>query len=85
MASGTGPYVIGFLNGMSSLIRYGLTACFTGGFGSIRIARFGCNTQKEPLATDTADGELTFTATNPTDASSVVDELALLLTGGDGG
>ncbi len=76
------PYVIGFLDGVASLVFDGLTGC-AGGFGAecydqgkatnpARYARFpGSNT-----------GYLSFVPSNITSASAVMDELSLILTGG---
>ncbi|MGB1605335.1 MAG: DUF1800 family protein, partial [Promethearchaeia archaeon] len=74
---GTAPYLVGLLNGMFSLISYGLTTCGNG-FGSSVIGR-SCGTTAK--ARETSDGALNF-APSTTSSSKLVDELDLLLTGG---
>jgi len=72
---GTAPLVVNFLNGMSSLIEYGLTQCFSG-FG----ARYsGCNNAANAI--DNSDGSLAYVPRSR-EPSEVVDELAMLLTRG---
>ena len=74
---GTAPYVVGMLNGLFSLISYGLTSCHKG-FGTNIIGRRCATTAK---ARDSSDGALAFTP-SATSSSGVIDELDLLLTGG---
>jgi len=74
MMLGTAPYLLFFLNGAASLIKYGLT---NGGKG------FGTRslTMSSPVR-DTL-GSLTFSPTAAaTDASAVIDELDLVMTSG---
>ena len=71
---GTAPLLVRTLNGLSSLIRYGLTSC-ADGFGSTTVAR-DCDN-----ASGTADGALEWRPKNSTGAA-VVEELSLLLTAG---
>ena len=77
----TGPNIIGFLNGMISLIDLGWTECF-GGFGDYTTK--DCDNYEINWDETDSRGRLTY---NPSqsDAGSVVDELALLLTGGPSG
>jgi len=72
------PLMVGFANGISSLINYGLTNCGKG-FGS-RFRRWGISSScsKPSIIEQSADGELSFNATSV----AVVDKLDLLLTGG---
>ena len=75
----TGPFVIGALNGMSSLIRYGLTTC-EGGFGSEAQGNRGCLSGSSTIRA-LADGHLAY---EPTSGASgqIVANLDLLLTSG---
>ena len=73
------PYVIGFLDGLTSLVFDGLTSCH-GGFGVRCSAQspggVAWSTQKDN------PGYLGFTPTNSSTADSVVDELDLILSAG---
>eukprot|EP01052_Picozoa_sp_SAG31_P027285 SAG31_NODE_2540_length_5538_cov_7.680859_4_plen_734_part_01 len=78
----TAPLLIGFLNGMISLIDYGLTECGSG-FGmpqwlynGIRGWRRSCNSEPADIRGN-SDGILRFQA-----SAAAIDELDLLLTGG---
>lgn len=75
----SGPRIISFLNGVISLVDLGLTSCYSG-FGSDTSLR--CReTDFDPNNDQYTRGKLAYTpSTN--DASNVVDELSLLLTGG---
>jgi len=82
----TAPLIIGYLNGMYSLITHGLTNCQLG-FGD----RFGIAEKHKRChyehVTETADGYLTYSVGNVSSsraeqAAAVVDELGLLLTAG---
>mmetsp|Transcript_34397 Transcript_34397/g.94802 ORF Transcript_34397/g.94802 Transcript_34397/m.94802 type:complete len:1606 (+) Transcript_34397:291-5108(+) len=73
---GTAPYLLGFFNGMLSLIKNGLSSC-EGGFGT--SDGIGCRSNR---AHEASQGDLAFAPAVPTAAASVVDELALLLTAG---
>jgi uncharacterized protein (DUF1501 family)/uncharacterized protein (DUF1800 family) len=80
----TSPLIIGYLNGMSSLINNGLTACDKGFGGSyIGISEHQCGSFTK---VSTADGELTFKPANISGAdpspNEIIDELDWLLTGG---
>ena len=85
----TSPFLIGYLNGMSSLIDYGLTHCAKG-FGDqndpeIRAVkgRYGvCSTKAKSTWRDLSDGLLRYKPTNPNNPEKVIEELALLVTGG---
>ena len=73
------PYVIGYLDGITSLIFDGLTSC-KGGLGQA-----GCHSLTYPAAWTTAntnDGYLTYAPANASHAASVVEELDVLLTAG---
>ena len=72
---GTAPLLVNFLNGMSSLINYGLTRCYSG-FGARQ--NNGCSLTR---VYDNAEGALTYSPRDP-EPAAVVDELALLLTRG---
>ena len=82
----TGPNLIGYLNGVSSLIDEGLTSC-NRGFGSTvsqaaegdRMCHLDPGVQERIAA---SDGVLSFSLKHPTHPDKAVDELALLLTGG---
>ena len=80
----SGPKIIGLLNGIISMVDLGLTECF-GGFAQRNL--WNCDRLAPNQYYDTDDdrytmGKLTFTPSNPNDATIVVDELSLLLTGG---
>ena len=78
---GTGPFVIGALNGLSSLIRYGLTTC-DGGFGSTAQGSRGCSLGTRTIRAH-ADGKLSYTSSAADAATDeIVAELDLLLTSG---
>ena len=76
----TAPWVVGWLNGMHSLVEYGLAPSpVGGGFGdgwSHYSARSGY------LAREQANGWLTFTPSKPKDPASTLTELSVLLTDG---
>ena len=74
---GTAPYIVGLMNGMFSLITYGLTSCAKG-FGTNQFGRW-CNTASR--IRQTADGNLSFVPSSNA-ASGIIDELDLLLTSG---
>ena len=87
----TSPNIISFLNGLVSLVRYGLTSCDKGlgykGGGAPRECR-GWNFEMQSRAPgalaarrETSDGNLTFVPLG-TQPRAVIDELDLLLTGG---
>jgi len=77
------PTIIGFLNGIYSLIDFGLTRCY-GGFGHLSVNNCGHynpghNAYKDPEIYSHGSLRYSATATSPGD---IVDELAILLTGG---
>lgn len=74
----TGPLLIGFLNGMTSLIKAGLTAC-QGGFG--RRCRAWQLVRDYP-SVDWSDGSLALVPEDGSSAATVIAELDLLLTSG---
>ena len=68
---GTAPLVVGYLNGVSSLIDIGLSSCNSG---------FGNSFDRSCSAPqNTSDGVLSFNASTP---DAIVDQLDLLLTSG---
>ena len=74
------PTIVGFLNGVFSLIDIGTSSCFSG-FGGRTV--YWCNGYQHHYDQKTfSHGRLGFTASNPTDAADVIDELATILTGG---
>ena len=83
----TTPFLIGYLNGMNSLIDYGLTNCDSG-FGSVSVrASLGlyggaCSLGARRAWPEHSDGLLQFKPTNPSNPDKVVAELALVMTGG---
>ena len=81
----TAPFLIGSLNGMSSLIRFGLTTCDEG-FGSMEQGRRGCSAGKVS-ARALSDGELTYDGSVtahgiPRSTDQIVADLDLILTSG---
>ena len=101
----TAPWIIGFLNGLFSLINFGLNTC-DGGFGSAtqqrksltgvpgfpaqnmnRRCTYPHESRKSPpfvgaVDGSSSDGKLEYAPVNRYNATAVVNELALLLTGG---
>ena len=75
------PYIVGLMNGLSSLIEFGLTSCEDGFGQPISRPERSCG-KRSSGRYDTADGNLTFAPSDPSLAYAVVDELALLLTDG---
>lgn len=71
------PYLIGMLDGMSSLVRLGLTNCAAGFGSALQGSRCNSLTNQRLLA----DGQLAFSPQS-WDSASVVTELNMLLTGG---
>ena len=71
------PSVVGLVNGLFSLIKYGMAFCF-GGFGGFEA---WCGLEDEG-GRNLAWGEITLTPENINDNESVVNELATLLTAG---
>jgi len=76
---GTAPNVVGWMNGIVSLVNYGLTSC-TSGFGS-NAGQSGSRSCNWQIASQSSDGHLTYAPQGDTGAA-VVEELALLLTAG---
>eukprot|EP01046_Picozoa_sp_COSAG06_P003587 COSAG06_NODE_142_length_22286_cov_5.328751_4_plen_1124_part_00 len=84
----TTPFVIGYMNGIASLVDNGLTSC-DGGFGvsapapapHLAMQQAGCWTGKEALQL-TSNGVLTYEYEDQSDGGDIVSELALLLTRG---
>lgn len=79
----SGPKIVRFLNGIFSLVDWGLTSCW-GGFGEEII--YWCeglpDGYYEEYVDDIARGTLTYSPAGSKSASEIVDELALLLTAG---
>lgn len=81
----TAPYLIGYLNGVSSLIDNGLTSCnrgFGDGRGQVTGGRYCHLGRGGDGLVRRSDGVLAYTPTDPTHPANVVDEMAMLLTGG---
>lgn len=72
----TAPKLIGFLNGVQSLIKYGLSSC-DGGLGGSRSCAVRGNSANRPQT----DGYLMWRPSAPT-SEATIDGLNLLLTGG---
>ena len=84
----TSPYLIGYLNGMSSLIDHGLTDCGNG-FGNTYARKSvagqvdgGCSETVKAQWAKSSDGVLQFKPTHPSNPEKVAAELALVVTGG---
>jgi hypothetical protein len=78
----TTPTMVGFLNGIISLVDLGLTECY-GGFGDRTV--WWCPNYEDQVNWNSSiysEGLLTYTPSNASDAHTIVDELALLLTSG---
>lgn len=71
------PKIIGSLNGMISMIRYGLSACYSG-FG-VWVGSGGCY---DNGSFNRASGKFNYFPENLQSAAGVVDEMATLLTSG---
>ena len=74
----TAPYIIGFINGMTALVRNGLSSCMYGFGRECPHWRL----RAEVPQFEWSDGRLSFVPTAPDNAPSVVSQLNLLLTGG---
>ena len=78
----TAPLLVAFLNGISSLVDYGLSHC-SNGFGLWRRAWTNCDRiSTTEGGQGRADGYLNYTAASSASASEIVEELDLLLTAG---
>lgn len=75
----TTPNLIGFMNGVNSLIDNGLTSCVNG-FGSSSNVPSGGRSCSRP--NDTNDGILTYKPPSGATCSDIVEEISLLLTAG---
>lgn len=75
----TGPRTINFLNGLTALIKHGLSHCF-GGFG-VQTNQYwaDCKTYLPGQFNGGSRGALSY---SPMDSSSITEELAMLLTAG---
>lgn len=76
------PYVLGFVDGISSLVFDGLTENM-GGFGAMRARSYDTAAYPAPWSNYGNDGYLAFSPSNASTADSVIDELDLLLTAGN--
>ena len=76
----TAPLTIGYLNGIASLINFGLTSCGRG-FGDPGLAP-SWNCGDPDGVTNASAGGLAFVSTSPANPEEVVDELGLLLFAG---
>lgn len=76
------PNLIAFMNGVQSLVKYGLTLC-DGGLGTTELGyHHRCDSmQEEDTTVEHGEGGLTFSPTH-TSVDLVVKELDVLLTGG---
>jgi uncharacterized protein (DUF1501 family) len=78
----TGPRAIDFLNGMLSLIKYGLTYCL-GGFGKFNWwSTVECSSYMPLDRNQGTLGKLTYSPTDNGSMETMLDELATLLTAG---
>ena len=85
----TAPNMIGYLNGMASLIDYGLSQCASG-FGEnnnpigrdIKGVAGSCSVDHKDKWRKLSDGVLSFKPSYPANPTSVIDEMAVLLTAG---
>ena len=73
------PTIIGILDGMFSLIKYGLSECY-GGFGPRSAG--GCRNWSEGEFGSKSRGQLTYSPSTTADVGIVVEELSMLLTAG---
>jgi len=72
----TGPNIIGLLNGMYSLVKWGMKECYGGFF----MSNSNCN--RDPTDYEGSNGKLSYSPTNGLDSEVIVNELSTLLTGG---
>ncbi|MBM64202.1 MAG: hypothetical protein CL484_14730, partial [Acidobacteria bacterium] len=78
----TGPFLIGFFNGMNSLLTYGLSSC-TWGFGGSVAYQTATGTRGTCWQDDSSDTTFGWVpVAGADDSAGLVDELDLLLTGG---
>jgi uncharacterized protein (DUF1501 family) len=78
----TGPRTINFLNGVFSLIKYGLTSCLDG-FGRFQLWDFNpCEEYTLGGNNKGVLGKLNYSPATSSSASTYIDELAMLLTAG---
>jgi uncharacterized protein (DUF1501 family) len=78
----TGPRNVDFMNGLLSLIKYGLTSCY-GGLGKYEWWKtYDCSKYTVGGVNDGVLGSLTFTPSNGLAVSQITNELATLLTAG---
>jgi hypothetical protein len=78
----TTPTIVGFVNGIISLVDLGLTECY-GGFGHRTV--WECPWYQDHVNWNSSiysEGLLTYNPSNSLDTQAMVDELALLLTSG---
>ena len=78
----TGPRTINFLNGVFSLIKYGLTSCLDG-FGRFQLWDFNPCEEYTLIGNNKGVlGKLNYSSATSSSASTYIDELAMLLTAG---
>jgi cullin-associated NEDD8-dissociated protein 1 len=77
----TAPLIVGFMNGMSSLVQNGLTNCDKGFASSSARPVRGCRGLGQKRTRLTADGNLSYVPTS-TQVSEIVAEMSLLLADG---
>jgi cullin-associated NEDD8-dissociated protein 1 len=78
----TAPLTIGYLNGITSLINFGLTSCGRG-FGDPRLApSWNCGGSTFDGVDENSAGGLSFVPTSPSNPDAVVAEIGLLLFAG---
>lgn len=78
----TAPWVVGWLNGMCSMVEYGLTNAAAGKGGGFGTGWNWGSVKSGPLAREQANGWLMFTPSQPKNPAATVAELSLLLTDG---
>jgi len=72
----TGPNIVGLLNGMYSLVKWGMKECYGGFF----MNNGNCN--RDPTDYEGSSGKLSYSPSNGLDSEDIVNELSTLLTGG---
>lgn len=78
----TGPRLLDMLNGVLSLIRYGLSACHGGLARDTWWEDIDCDSFSAGAINEGSLGRLTYSPSDSSSAETITDELAALLTGG---
>jgi uncharacterized protein (DUF1501 family) len=78
----TGPRLMETLNGILSLIRYGLTDCHGGLAPYVWWKEIDCDSFSTGAFNEGSIGRLTYSPSDSSSAETITDELAALLTGG---